>query len=279
MNTQFEYENRKDIIVLGVSFKSFASACKSLNIPRQQSLREYRKTKFTNQHEVDDFFKSLIIHYKSEKYTAIKKQWSRFRDGRSAPIKYGNALFKSRTALASHLNCRANPFKVRLAFLEEQGLPLNTSNIDLCAKPFHYQNQEIKTNISRTIRCLEIKQLITIKDTQIMKLLSEESFLSLPMTNLSQIFGINYESLKRQMYDLKTNKTHTPIDVLNCISTLNPKKPIIAFNNATYPSLFSLLISNNLKVDKASILKLLTGFNGDLEIKKTNQKIGSEVHK
>lgn len=255
------YKQEMGIDIKGVHYRSFSSACSALGIPRQQSLRAFKKQALFLQEHVDDFFDSLVAHYQSEEYKNNKEVWSKFKDGRVAPMQYKEGTFRSKNALAAHLKTRANPFKVRLKFLEDGGVKITDEIIELCTRPFHKSNEAIELDMSATLAKLNSNFNTSVTASMVSKWDGmEDHCFKMPLTSLAILLNIEYETLKRQVYDLKFNSKPDLTDVLNVISTLKPSGEILEVNDRKYESLFALMLESSYKMNIKSVSGVLAAY-------------------
>jgi len=259
------YDPKKGIDVENTHYSTFSSACTAFSIPRQQSLRAFRKDNITEQTQINDFFKSQKEFYTSPGYTQKKEVWNKFKDGRVAPIQYKNALFRSKNALAKQLGVRANPFKTRLAFLESSGVTVEDFVIDACKEPLSRSEATIVVDIDMVIERINQNFDVTISDVTIKQWVeAKDNCFTMPLTNLAKLFNVQYETIKRQVYDIKFNKKTTALDIIYVISTLKPSGNCLEVNSNKYTSLFQLMLEAKYKLSNKNLSAILTKYMSTL---------------
>ena len=259
------YDKNIGIEVKGIHYPTFSKACSALNIPRQQSLREFRKGTFYNRIEIDRFFDEMVERYNSDAYTKRMEKRKQFKDGRASPFEYKNATFRSKEALAQHLGATPNAFKARLNYLSNTGVNLTDSIIEICTKPLHksvfsiqLDKRIIAQRISENYACsISLQRLESWCN-------SPDSPFLLPLTASSSFLGIEYETLKRQVYDTKFSKKPSTLDVLGAASMLRPTLPGTTLNGKYYKSLLSMMLDVSYKLNKENIVKIMSFYTAKI---------------
>ena len=261
------YSKGHGITVKGTHYPSFSRACKQYDIPRQQCLRAFNSSDLRCQDDVDSFFDRMQSHYQSEQYLTDQAERQQFKDGRASPVKFRSHIFRSKEQLALHLNTSPNPFKTRLNYLESCGVIITDNIVQLCANPLHKSvfnvdlsreliAERLSENYSCTISKNKLDEWINAKDCCI----------DLPLTVLAPLFNVQYETLKRQVYDTKFTKKPSKLDVLGALSMLRPNvNTPLSLNDIEYPSLFSLMVECSYKLSKTNVQPILAKYTASIK--------------
>tara|TARA_B100002049_G_scaffold180623_1_gene137547 strand:+ start:9443 stop:10249 length:807 start_codon:yes stop_codon:yes gene_type:complete len=253
------YDKNIGIEVKGIHYPTFSKACSALKIPRQQSLRAFRNGTFYNQTDIDSFFDNMVEIYHSVAYKKKMESRKHFKDGRVSPFRFKNATFRSKEALATHLGAAPNAFKTRLNYLSTTGVNLTDAIIEICAKPLHKSVFSIELDRKIIAHRLSENYECNISPQRLKSWCnSPDSPFLLPLTIISGLFGIEYETLKRQVYDTKFSKKPSAIDVLGAASMLRPTLTETYLNGKQYKSLLSMMVDVSYKINKQNVSKVLS---------------------
>lgn len=253
------YDKNIGIEVKGIHYPTFSKACSALKIPRQQSLRAFRNGTFYSQADIDSFFDNMVDMYHSAAYKKKMDSRKHFKDGRVSPFRYKNATFRSKEALASHLGAAPNAFKTRLNYLSTTGVNLTDAIIEICTKPLHRSVFSIELDTKIIAHRLSENYECNISPQRLKSWCnSTDSPFLLPLTIISSLLSVEYETLKRQVYDTKFSKKPSAIDVLGAASMLRPTSPETHLNGKQYKSLLSMMIDVSYKLDRPNVAKVLS---------------------
>ncbi len=245
--------------VQGKHYASFAKVCAAFNIPRQQSLRKYKTETFKSQDEVDGFFERQKAFYHSDEYLKEQETKAKFKDKRAQPIRYRGILFRSKALLAKELGCRSNPFKARLATLEAYGFEINDSLIEACTQPLSRNRAGIRYAWTDTVEALNAKFLTRLPDNENDPLYaSSQSPLRMPLTTIANLFNVSYETLKRQVYDIKLNGTASITDIFAALRSMQPRGVVFRYKDKPYFSVLQYMQDQNYKLTIQNTQKMLS---------------------